>query len=64
MLSNSENETGGVHMTTSPHEIIVKGTKWERIQEGSASGRLPLHNTFKVTSGPTGNAQRSIVKDK
>ena len=49
MLSSSESETESIQ--ASPNEIAVNGTKWERIQEGSASGRLPLHNIFKDTTG-------------
>ncbi|XP_071871615.1 uncharacterized protein [Bombus fervidus] len=53
VLSSSENETENVQ--ASPNE---------RIQEGSASERLSLHNTFEDTSGPTGYAKRNIMKDK
>ena len=48
----------------SSNEIAADGTKWKRIQEGSISGRLSLHNIFEDTSGPTGYAKRNIMKDK
>ncbi|XP_014611209.1 PREDICTED: uncharacterized protein LOC106790656 [Polistes canadensis] len=35
------------------NEIAADGTNWEKIQEGSTTGRLPLHNIFKDISGPT-----------
>ncbi|XP_043584001.1 uncharacterized protein LOC122568388 [Bombus pyrosoma] len=50
VLSSSESEIENVQ--ASLNEIAVNETKWERIQEGSASGRLPLHNIFKDISGP------------
>ncbi|XP_071862269.1 uncharacterized protein [Bombus fervidus] len=62
VLSSSESETENVQ--TSTNEIAEDGTRWERIQEGSASRRLPLHNIFKDTFSPTGYAKRSIMKDK
>ncbi|XP_060831534.1 uncharacterized protein LOC132915735 [Bombus pascuorum] len=62
ILSSSENETESVQ--ASSNEISVNGTKWERIQEGSDSGRLPLHHIYKDTSGPTKYAKRGIMEDK
>ena len=62
VCSSSESEIESVQ--ASRNEIAKDGTRWQRIQEGSPSGRSPLHNIFKDTSGPTGYAKKSITKDK
>jgi len=57
--SEDESEENDQHI-----EISVDGTIWEKIQEGSRSGRAPLHNIFRKVSGPTGYPKRNIIKGK
>ncbi|XP_043502332.1 uncharacterized protein LOC122524249 [Polistes fuscatus] len=59
IVSSSEEEKENINKK---NEIAADGTNWEKIQEGSTTGRLPLHNTFKDISGPTGYAKRNIIK--
>ncbi|XP_043485885.1 uncharacterized protein LOC122513544 [Polistes fuscatus] len=58
-ISSSEEEKENINKK---NEIAADGTNWEKIQEGSTTGRLPLHNIFKDISGPTGYAKRNIIK--
>lgn len=60
VLSSSEDENEIIQ--DNQNEISADGTCWEKIQEGSSPGRLPLHNIFKDVSGPTGYAKKNIMK--
>lgn len=59
LLSSSEDEN-----EKNDQDISVDRTIWKKIQEGSRSGRAPLHNIFREVLGPTGYAKRNIIKDK
>ena len=63
VLSSSEDENKSI-LQDYQNEISADGTSWEKIQEGSTPGRLPLRNIFKDVSGPTGYAKRNIMKNE